>query len=126
MKKSRQIGLVLLGGASLGALPACAPAPTVKEPVVTADSVYANDHFIPGVGYYHAPFRAFYQRSYNEYDPRTKQFYYAGAWHAAPHRSVINVSSPDAAAVQFAQRARVDIPRGGFGTYSNFHGGGYS
>jgi hypothetical protein len=124
VKRSRQIGLVLLGGASLGALPACAPGPVVKEPAVSTDLVYANDHFIPGVGYYHAPFRAFFPRRYNEVDPLSKLYFYAGNWHATPHQSIINVSSPTPAAVEFAQRARTDIPRGGFGSFSNYHGGG--
>ncbi len=124
MKRSRKIGLVLLGGASLGALPACSPGPVVKEPAVSSDLVYANDHFIAGAGYYHAPFRGFYPRRYNEFDAAKKLYFAGGKWGSAPHQSVVNVSSPTPDAAALAQRLRADIPRAGFGSYSRFHGGG--
>lgn len=126
MKRSGKIRLVLLGGVSLGALSACAPGTTVKEPRVSIGNVYENDHFIPGAGYYHAPFRGFYARPYNAYDQLAKKYYYGGTWHDAPHRSVVNMSAPTPEAAQLAERVRTDIPRGGFGSTSHFRGGGYS
>lgn len=118
--------MVLLGGVSLGAVSACAPGTVVKEPHVTADSVYENDHFIPGAGYYHAPFRGFYARPYNAYDQLSRKYYYGGTWHDAQHRSAVNMSSPTSAAATLAERARTDIPRGGFGSTSTGRGGGYT
>lgn len=119
MKRSRKISLVLLGGVSAGALTSCAPTVTVNEPHVTPDGVYENDHFIPGAGYYHAPFRGFYAQPYNAYDPAKKQFYYAGGWHESPFQSVVNLSSPTPDAAKLAESLRTDIPRGGFGSTSS-------
>lgn len=109
---------MLLGGVSAGAITACAPAPRVDEPHVTTDSVYENDHHIPGAGYYHAPFHDFYARPYNAYDAQTKKYFYAGAWHESPFQSPVNISSPTPNAARLAESLRTDIPRGGFGSTS--------
>ncbi|MCM2274445.1 MAG: hypothetical protein NDI75_06625 [Candidatus Didemnitutus sp.] len=121
-----KVRLVLLGGLSVGAITACAPTQTVAEPRISPESAYGNDHFIAGAGYYHAPFRGFYPRPYNQYDPVTRKYYYDGAWHDAPHESVINMSTPTDSAATLAQAMRTDIPRGGFGNTSTYRGGGYS
>lgn len=110
---------MLLGGVSAGAITACAPTVNVAEPHVTSDNVYENDHFIPGAGYYHAPFRGFYAQPYNAYDATKKQFYYAGGWHESPFQSVVNLSSPTPDAAKLAESMRSDIPRGGFGSTSS-------
>lgn len=116
---------MLLGGVTLGALSACAPT-VVNEPRVSEQNAYENDHFIPGVGYYHAPFRGFYARPYNAYDQLTKKYFYGGKWNDAPHRSVMNISTPTAEAARLAESTRQDIPRAGFGRSSYRHGSGYS
>jgi hypothetical protein len=119
VKRSQSVRLVLVGGLSAGAWTACAPTTTV--PRVTTDSVYVNDYHLPGAGYYHAPFQAFYPQPYNFYDPQRKQYFYGGQWGPAPHRSIVNISAPTAAAVLAAEAARTDVPRGGFGSTSRGH-----
>ncbi|MBL9187198.1 MAG: hypothetical protein JNK23_06955 [Opitutaceae bacterium] len=123
MKRSRIVTRVLLGGVSVGAFSACG----VQLPrgsgvaAISAEAYYANDHFIPGAGYYHAAFRAFFPLAYNHYDPARKQYFFGGQWGAAPHRSIVNISAPTPEAALAAQALRTDISRGGFGRTSNTH-----
>ena len=86
---------------------------------ISPASVYANDTYIAGAGYYHAPFHAFYPRPYNFYDAGTHQYFYGGSWNAAPHRSVINVSAPTPEASVIAEQGRALIQRNGFGSTSH-------
>lgn len=105
--------------------------------------VYVNDFHVPGAGYYHAPFQAFYSQPYNFYDPQKKMYFYGGEWGPEPHRSIVNISAPtpEAALVldtlrrNEAQRVRdaaiaaetlrrnsmpyVGVPRSGFGSTSH-------
>ena len=120
MKRSRTIRLLLLGGMSAGALAGCKPGDIRKAPI-TQNNVYTNDYFVPGVGYYHAPFQAWYPLRYNQYDAQKHRYYFGGQWANAPHQSIINISSPTSEAVQMAQAARTDISRGGFGSISHGH-----
>ncbi|MBI3886103.1 MAG: hypothetical protein HY302_10285 [Opitutae bacterium] len=121
MKRSKKISLVLLGGLSVGALTACAPGPGA-EPRISPESVYTNDYYLPGAGYYHAPFRAFYAYPYNFFDPQRKAYFYGGQWGAAPYRSVINISAPTPEAAAAAEGLRGQVQRGGFGSTSGSHG----
>ena len=122
MKRSKRIRLLLLGGLSVGALTGCE-----QKPAVSTENVYTNNFYIPGAGYYHAPFRAWYSMPYNHFDPQKKQFFYGGQWGLLPFESIINISSPTPGAVQAAENARTDISRGGFGGWSSGHysGGGW-
>jgi hypothetical protein len=120
VKRSSSIRLVLLGGLSAGALPALVRA--AEEPRVTPESYYTNDHHIPGAGYYHAPFQAFFHQRYNHYDAAKKQYYYGGRWGAAPHQSIVNISAPTPQAAQAAEAARDAVARSGFGSTSRSHG----
>lgn len=120
MKRTKQIRLVLLGGLSAGALSSCS-GNRDEEPRVTTTSVYSNDYFIQGAGYYHAPFHAFYPRPYNFFEPTTKQYYYGGQWHPDAHRSIVNISAPTADAASAAENARAVIQRSGFGSTSRSH-----
>ena len=127
MKRSSRIRLVLLGGLSAGALIAAAPA---AETRISPESVYLNDYFVPGAGYYHAPFQAFYAHPYNYYDAQRKQYFYGGQWGPAPHRSIVNISAPtvqaaataDAALATRAANAVHYVPRSGFGSTSRSFG----
>jgi len=123
VKRSQSIRLVLLGGLSAGVLTGCDP-----KPSVSAENVYTNNFFVPGAGYYHAPFRNWYTLPYNHFDPQNKRYFYGGQWGDQPFESITNISSPTPEAVQLAQAVRTDVSRGGFGGYSGGHfwGGGYS
>ena len=122
MKRSKRIRLILLGGLSVGALTGCE-----QKPAVSAENVYTNNFYIPGAGYYHAPFRGWYALPYNHFDTQRKLYFYGGQWGAAPFESITNISSPTLQAAQAAQNSRTDISRGGFGGWSSGHysGGGW-
>ena len=120
MKRSRSIRLVLISGLSAGAVTSCGPADFRKTPL-SAETVYTNNFFVPGVGYYHAPFRAWYPRPYNDFDPQTGRYFYGGQWGTSPCQSITNISTPTTAAVQGAQALRTDVRRGGFGGTSHSH-----
>ena len=121
MKRSKCIRLILLGGLSVGALTGCE-----QKPAVSAEQFYTNDFYIPGAGYYHAPFRAWYSFPYNHFDAQKSLYFYGGQWGSASCESITNISSPTPEAVQLALSSRTDISRGGFGGYSSSHfsGGG--
>jgi hypothetical protein len=118
-KRSRRIRLFLLGGLSAGALAVSARA---SPPAISAENVYTNNFYLPGAGYYHAPFCAWYPHPYNYYDPQTHLYFYGGNWGPLPNVSIVNVSSPSPQTVRSVEAVRTDIPRGGFGCY----GGRYS
>ena len=118
-KRSKRIRLVLLSGFSAGALAGCS---RTEVPVITTENVYANNYYLPGVGYYHAPFNAWYQHPYNYFDPQKKIYFYGGKWGPTPFESIINVSSPTSQAATGAEAARADITRGGFGGTSGGYG----
>ena len=109
---------VLLGGLSAGALTACAFAAQAR---VTTETYYTNDDHVPGAGYYHAPFRAFYPMPYNFYEPTNRQYFFGGRWSTAPHQSITNLSAPTPEVVQQALARRTDVPRSGFGSTSHSH-----
>ena len=116
MKRSRSIRLVLIGALSAGAVTSCGPG-SANAPV-TPNNVYTNNHYVPGVGYYHAPFRSWYAHRYNEYSADNKGYFHGGQWNVAPHQSITNVSSPTAEAARQAEARRASTSRGGFGNTS--------
>lgn len=116
MKRSKSIPLVLLGGLSAAALSGCD-----SKPAVSAQNYYTNNFYVPGAGYYHAPFRNWYPFPYNYYDTQARLYFYGGQWGAKPFESVTNISSPTQEAVQVAQTSRTDIARGGFGSSVGGH-----
>jgi len=120
MKRSRSIRLVLLGSLATGAFTACGPSGGPSGPVTTAD-VYTNDYYLPGAGYYHAPYRAWFPMPYNSYDPARQMYYHGGQWSPAPYLSITNLSAPTDEAVRLAQAARPDVQRGGYGGTSRHY-----
>ena len=120
MKRSHSIRLVLMGSLSVSALTGCGPGNS-RRPVLSQDSVYTNDYFVQGVGYYHAPFRAWYPLPYNHFDPQRQRYFYGGQWGDAPHASITNVSAPPQQIAQQSEARRTDIPRGGFGSSAHRH-----
>ena len=120
MKRSKSIRLVLLGGLAGGALNGCSPQDD-SPGAISAAQVYTNDHYIPGAGYYHAPYRAWFPMRYNGYDPFRRMYFHGGQWSESPHQSITNLSSPTPEAVQQVRAQRTDISRGGFGRTSGYH-----
>jgi hypothetical protein len=116
MKRSRSIRLILLGGLSSVVLTGCDQKPSVNE-----QNFYTNNFYVPGAGYYHAPFRGWYTLPYNHFDAQRNLYFYGGQWGAQPFASVTNISSPTPQAVQVAQNSRTDVSRGGFGGSSGGH-----
>ncbi len=116
MKRSSSIRLVLIGGLSAGAITACGP--DERQPISSAN-YYTNNYYVPGVGYYHAPFRAWYSLPYNHFDAQNGRYIFGGQWASSPHQSITNISAPLPAVAQSAQAQRTDVTRGGFGSSSH-------
>jgi hypothetical protein len=83
--------------------------------------VYTNNHYLPGVGYYHAPFRGWFAHPYNHFDPQSRRYFQGGQWAAKPHQSITNVSSPTSEMALQAQAQRTDVRRSGFGSTGRRH-----
>jgi hypothetical protein len=115
VKRSKSIRLLLMGGVAAGALTGCGPGTAS----VSSQNVYTNNYYVPGVGYYHAPFRAWYALPYNHFDPQNQRYFYGGQWALSPHQTVTNISSPAPEVARQAEAQRTDIPRGGFGRTSH-------
>ena len=111
-KRTKRIRLVLLSGLSAGALASYAPG--TRAPLSATD-VYSNNDYVPGAGYYHAPFCAWFPLPYNHFDPAKKSYFYGGQWGTTPWQSITNISSPSAQAAAKAEAMRTDVTRGGFG-----------
>jgi hypothetical protein len=120
VKRSRSIKLILIGGLSTAALTGCN-----QKPSVSAQNYYTNNFYIPGAGYYHAPFRSWYSLPYNYFDANRQLYYWGGQWQPQPYASFTNISSPTAQAVTAAEIARTDITRRGFGSYGYGYSGGH-
>ncbi len=112
--------MVLIGGLSAGTLASCGPSGS-QDSSTRAGDVYTNNYYLPGVGYYHAPFRAWYPLPYNHYDPKSQRYFQGGQWAATPCASITNVSDPTPQAVQSAQAQRTDVRRSGFGSTAGHH-----
>ena len=110
---------MLIGGLSVGTLVSCGPK---QPPPLSSEAVYTNNCYVPGVGYYHAPFRAWFALPYNHFDPQTQQYFCGGQWAAAPFESITNISTPVPGIVPQAEARRTDVVRGGFGRTSSWHG----
>lgn len=122
MKRSREVRRLLLGGFAAGTISAAAAAQVGR---ITPESHFTNDTFVPGAGYYHAPFQRFFPQPYNHYDAARQQYFFGGQWAAEPHRSIVNISAPTPEAARLAQSQRTDmraggtpfmVPRSGFGS----------
>jgi hypothetical protein len=112
VKRSRSIRLVLISGVSAGALAGCGPP---QPSPLSSEAVYTNNCYVPGVGYYHAPFRAWFSLPYNHFDPKTQRYFFGGQWAATACQTITNISSPTSGAAQLAEARRSDVVRGGFG-----------
>ena len=118
MKRSREIVLVLSGALISGALSGCKPSRKVLAEV-SESGMYTNNHFVSGVGYYHAPYHAWFAYPYNHFDP-TRGYYYGGNWRAIPEQDTVTESRPTSSAVHAANAHAASsksslVTRGGFG-----------
>jgi hypothetical protein len=106
-KKSGCVTLTIVG-ISVGVIAlciySCSDDEEVKDEDVTYVSSgrnYSNNHYIPGVGYYHAPFHAWFPRRYNDHDS-TNGYFAGGQWQRNQHTSSIVDSTPTSHAVSSA------------------------
>ena len=59
---------------------------------------YTNNHYVPGVGYYHAPFGGWFPHRYNHYDS-SQGYFYGGGWHNSRDSSPVSSSVPSSETV---------------------------
>jgi hypothetical protein len=120
-RRSSKVALVLLGTAGVIAVAAGVdawrnsrdaetpvPAPQPSGPPISTAQTYTNNDYIPGVGYYHAPYYGWYPYPYNHHDP-ARGYFAGGLWQAAPFVLGMMASRPSNDAVTAAlaaQRAR--------------------
>lgn len=116
-RRSTKVALVLLGTAGVvgiaTALDAWRKASRDDEPAVPSEPPvpidtqrqYANNEYLPGVGYYHAPYHAWYPYPYNYHDP-SRGYFAGGLWQALPWMLALNRSQPNPSAVTSALAAR--------------------
>jgi hypothetical protein len=116
VKRSKNIRLFLLGGISGMALSGCD-----QKPALNTANYYTNNFYVPGAGYYHAPYRSWYPLPYNYFDAQKQQYYYGGQWALRPDSSITNISAPLLASVNSAENSRTDVSRGGFGSSAGWH-----
>lgn len=145
-RASRQVNIPLLIAAGLVGLPLLMGISQrvfddeAEAPQVTPDQNYPNNSFLPGAGYYHEPYHAWFPMPYNEHDV-ARGWYRGGRWRASPDRDsdeapdvgsgyssgssgFAGSSRPTPAAAARANHAASDyhassIRRGGFGGSSH-------
>lgn len=97
-----------------------------EDPVVEGQS-YANNHYVPGVGYYHAGYYSFYPFPFNHYDAGRRSYFSGGQWRGSPDTaSNLTASVPTRSAVSSANRqfrSTQSSTRGGFGRTGSFFSG---
>ena len=120
-RRSRQVAVVLLAAAGVVGLPLYMlhrddartsedqwERPNADAVNVSAEQEYSNDAYVPNVGFYHAPYNAWYPFRYNYYD-EPRGYYAGGSWRPQPEVSEIIRSRPSSvaiAAVLAAERER--------------------
>src|ERR1700733_507315 len=73
------------------------------------DQVVTNNTYVPGQGYWHAPYSGWYPYPYNSYHPG-RGYYHGGFYSAAPH-----VSSVTSSHLSGSSSHSSSVSRGGFG-----------
>lgn len=143
MKRSAQIALAgatalaAAGGASLfrsspRSESSFSGTPLTAEAVpdmVAPEVEYTNDFEVPGAGFYHAPYHAWFPRKWNDYDP-TQGYFHGGTWSPQPEVSQIVQSKPTTQAA-FAANAlyketvvAAQQQNPGYAGGNSFHSGG--
>jgi hypothetical protein len=75
-----------------------------------------------GVGYYHAPYRGWFDLPYNSFDSNTQRYFHGGQWTSVPHQSVTNISAPTSEQAQRLAATQASVRRGGWGSTGHRHG----
>ena len=143
-RRSRNVALVFLGAVGVvggvvaweawqrsrvaGDTPQPAPSPALPPRPLSVDHTYANNEYLPGAGYYHAPNHGWFPFPYNYHDP-SRGYFAGGLWQAAPFLLNALSSQPSNAAVvaarglRDAQQRPAPAPARGSG-FSSFRGSG--
>jgi len=126
MKRSQTIRLVMTGAFVGGVFAGTGCSRQEPGIVLAAENTYTNNQYVPGAGYYHAPYRAWYSHPFNFYMPG-RGYYHGGGWSPEPNPSSELHSKPLPQAVESAraqQKAatRTGVTRGGFGSSSRSTG----
>jgi len=79
--------------------------PEAPSVPVAADRTYQNNEFVPGVGYYHAPYDSWFPFPFNHHDP-ARGYFAGGLWQAAPFAAGVLSSRPSTGAVASALTAQ--------------------
>jgi hypothetical protein len=83
---------------------------------LSANNTYTNNQYVHGVGYYHAPYHAWFPIPFNTYQAG-RGYYHGGTWTPAPNTSAVMASRPSPQVAAQAQAAhRGAVSRGGFGS----------
>ena len=120
MKKSSLVTLVL----STALVSGCDDQSQYADGSDGATASITNNTYVPGRGYYHAPYHSWFEYPYNYYRPGFG-YYHGGTYTPRPYASDILVSRPAISHLGGAHfgpgEARGGIARGGFGSIG--HGG---
>jgi hypothetical protein len=115
LKRSERIVLVLSGALAAGTV-GCDQGEQAMR--LSAENTYTNNHYVPGAGYYHAPYHAWFPFPYNSYSPG-RGYYYGGNWNAYPDEGKEVASRPTVRGVSTAQTSHNEtVKRSGFGSSS--------
>src|SRR5258707_11495562 len=103
MKRSRRIVLVLSGTLVTSGFVGCERSEDSGDwaPEVSESQTYTNNHYVPGAGYYHAPYHSWYRYPYN-WHMDGQGYYHGGTWSSEPHQSPITASQPTPVAAHTA------------------------
>lgn len=74
-------------------------------PALSEDTDYPNDYYVPNVGYYHAPYHAFYPYHFNTFQSG-RGYYHGGSWWPAAMVTGILSSRPSHSEVVRAAQVR--------------------
>lgn len=70
-------------------------------PLLSTNQTYTNNHYVPNVGYYHAPYQGWFPYPYNYYSPGWG-YYHGGNWTPQPNGNTVTNSHPTSRATSSA------------------------
>jgi hypothetical protein len=124
MKRTKQIRLVLTGTVAGSVLVGCgestsffssdSPTSVSAAESISASTSYTNNHYVRGLGFYHAAYNGFYPHPHNQHTPGLG-YYHGGMYTSTPDKSGVVASKPSAGTVAKAQALHGGTARGGFG-----------